>query len=395
MVGQATAVKTLIVNCNRIVSGDLSHPFAEGDSILVSSGQVEAIGERAALLGESPTTIVNANGQTAVPGLIDTHIHPSWGDWTGRMNAQGWLAAYGQAGITTLISHGAFNIDGYPADAAGMVALGITLARSFARDWRPGGVKVIGATISLVDGLLDDDFAVMAREGVSLISEIGVRSIADPVGVREMLQTAHKHGFISRVHFGPASIAGSHSIDAAAAFQMGGHIIAHVNGGPTSASQEDVDFIFDNTRCALELNYSGNLRMLLHVARRARDSGTLERLMIGTDTPSGTGIAPRAIARACAWLSSILDIPPELALAIASGNAANAYRLNRGKLAPGREADILLMDAPKDSSATDALDALRIGDIPAVGMLMVDGAIVSLQCRNTPPPKHVAAVSPV
>jgi len=35
---------------------------------------------------EGATTIIDANGTTVAPGLIDSHVHPVAGDWTPRQN---------------------------------------------------------------------------------------------------------------------------------------------------------------------------------------------------------------------------------------------------------------------------------------------------------------------
>ncbi len=46
---------------------------------------------------------------------------------------------------------------------------------------------------------------------------------------------------------------------------------------------------------------------------------------------------------------------------------------NTGVVAAGREADLLVMDAPLGSQADDALGALAIGDTPAVVTAIIDG----------------------
>ena len=143
---------------------------------------------------------------------------------------------------------------------------------------------------------------------------------------------------------------------------MGAHIASHVNGGPTSPPDHDLDFVVDEMDCYLELSYPGNHRALLRVAGRARDRGALRRLIAGSDTPTGVGILPRAILQTAGLLATFLDVPPAQAFAVGSGNTAAAYRLNTGRLEPGREADILLIDAPRSSQAADGLEALAIGD---------------------------------
>ncbi len=381
------AKQLAITSCGEIVSGDLEHPLQEGDTILVSNGRIAAIGWRSDLDISNVATIIDARGQGAIPGLIDSHIHQVFGDWTPRMNAFGWLAAYAQGGVTTALSQGCFHLDGYPSDPKGMISLGIALARSFA-NFRPGGMKVHGAAISIVEGLQERDFELLATEGVSLIAEVGVRSITDPHLVNLKLQEAHRHGFKSRVHFGPETVRGSHAVTAGMAAIMKAHITSHVNGGPTAAPRAELDFMLEQTESILELCYTGNQKALLYVAQRAAELGVLGRLILGSDTPTGAGIMPRAILSSIILLSALADVPPAKAIAIATGNNAKAHGLNTGKLEVGREADILLIDAPIGSAATDGLQAIELGDIPSITLLMIDGEIISLQTLNTPPAKR-------
>ena len=381
----------VLENLGGIVTGDIDLPVAEGDTILIQGGHIRAIGEHSAIQATESSTVVDAKGMIAIPGMIDSHIHPVIGDWAPRMNAFGWLGAYVQAGITTATSQGSWALGGYPEDPRGMVAFGITLARTMA-GFRPGGMKVHGAAVSLVRGLKDEDFALLAEEGVWLIAEVGSRSIVEPSLVRDLLEMAHRHGFVSRVHFGPEAVPGTFTVTAKMASIMQAHIASHVNGGPTSPSGQDLDFMVDEMDCYLELSYPGNHRALLRVAGRARDRGDLRRLIVGSDTPTGAGILPRAILQTTGLLATFLDVPPAQALAVGSGNTAKAYRLNTGRLEAGREADILLIDAPRSSQATDGLDALAMGDLPSIGMVMIDGRIVSLQTANTLPAKRQVVV---
>ena len=72
--------------------------------------------------------------------------------------------------------------------------------------------------------------------------------------------------------------------------------------------------------------------------------------------PSGTGVIPLGMLRTIAWVSALGGIPPERAIAMATCATANIYRLPAGRIAPGLEADLVIMDAPIGSAATDALE---------------------------------------
>ena len=66
--------------------------------------------------------------------------------------------------------------------------------------------------------------------------------------------------------------------------------------------------------------------------------------------------------------------------------------LDRGVIEVGRAADLVIADAPEGSTAGDALDALAIGDLPGISMILVDGAPVIGRSRNTAPAARQATV---
>jgi enamidase len=79
-------------------------------------------------------------------------------------------------------------------------------------------------------------------------------------------------------------------------------------------------------------------------------------------------------------------------VALATGNTARVHRLETGVIAVGREADLAIVDAPIGSAADTALGALAIGDLPGVGMVLIDGTPVIGRSRNTPPAARVPVV---
>ena len=82
---------------------------------------------------------------------------------------------------------------------------------------------------------------------------------------------------------------------------------------------------------------------------------------------------------------SLAKIPVEWAVAAATGNNADVYRLNSGYLRPGRDADVVIIDACAGGSQDNALDAIRNGDIPAVAAVISDGVPRFVgRSRNTP-----------
>src|SRR5260370_24740822 len=74
-------MKTLIRNIGLIVSGDIARPLLDGDSIAIADGKIAAVGKG---LDGDADTVIDAKGSAVIPGLIDSHCHPVFGDFTPR-----------------------------------------------------------------------------------------------------------------------------------------------------------------------------------------------------------------------------------------------------------------------------------------------------------------------
>jgi len=381
-------MRTLISNIGVVVTGDIDAPIADADSIFVEDGRIAAIGRG---LQADGATIIDAKGTTAFPGLIDSHAHPVFGDFTPRQQTMNFIESGLHGGVTTVISAGEVHLPGRPKDVVGLKALAIVAAKSWAA-LRPAGVKVHGGAPILELGLEEHDFAEMAAGGVRLVGEIGLGSVKTGAQAAPMVAWAKQHGMTVTFHTGGPSIAGSNPIAADAVLEAQPHIVGHVNGGTTPMSDADIARVIEQSDMAIEIVHCGNGRAALHALAIAAAAGALGRVIIGNDAPSGTGVVPLGILRTMAHLASLGDIAPELVVAMATGNTARVHKLDVGVLAVGRAADIALVDAPVGSSAASALDALRAGDLPGVSMVLIDGAVAIGRSRNTPPAGRAAEV---
>ncbi len=196
---------------------------------------------------------------------------------------------------------------------------------------------------------------------------------------------------VSTFHTGGPSIAGSNAINADVVLEARPDIVGHINGGTTSMPDADIERLV-TSGMALEIVHCGNLRAALHAVRLAAEAGVLDRVILGNDAPSGTGVVPLGILRTMAHLASLGEVAPEIAVCLATGNTARVHGLDTGTLAVGREADIALVDAAVGSSAGTALGALAVGDLPGVGMILIDGRPAVGRSRNTPPAVRVPEV---
>ena len=139
---------------------------------------------------------------------------------------------------------------------------------------------------------------------------------------------------------------------------------------------------------------AGNLRTTLLVAKLLMKAKQLDRLLIATDTPTGSGIMPLGMLYTMCHLASLAGVAPELTVAMAAGNNARTYRLNNGVLAAGRDADVVLVDACSGGSQTDALSALKNGDILGIGAVLIAGIPRFVgRSRNTPEPIRCARIA--
>jgi enamidase len=381
----------VIRNIGRLVTGDITDPLADADALVVRDGLIAEIGGDGKVSAEGDAREIDAGGATVMPGLIDSHVHPVIGDFTPRQSTLGFIESYMHGGVTSMVSAGEPHTPGRPRDPAGTKALAILACKSFA-NLRPGGVKVLAGAMLLEPGLVEDDFAEAAAAGVSLVGEIGISGVHSVEEALPMVGWARAHGMRVLVHTGGASIPGSEAIDGAFVVAINPDVASHVNGGPTAPSRDDVERIITETDAAIEVVQCGNVAALVETVRLVDRHGARDRVIVGTDSPSGTGVIPLGVMRTVSWIASLAGVEPEQALAMATGNTAARFGLSPGVLAPGRAADIVIADSPRGSQADDALGALAIGDTPAVAAVLIDGEVKAYGSRNSPPPKRQVAI---
>jgi enamidase len=375
----------LLKNIGTLVSGNIEKPLLQADAIWIEEGVIKKMGSLKDMDEKAAQRVVDCAGTTVTPGLIDSHVHPVLGDFTPRQKQLDFLDSEVHGGVTTAVSAGEVHLPGRPKDPAGTKALAILAAKSFA-GFRPGGMKVLGGALILEKGLTEKDFEECAREGVRIVGEIGLGSVKAPEDAAPMVKWAKKNGMVVMMHTGGTSIPGSSTVGLEQVLGADPDIVCHINGGPTAASLEEAEKLITKTSMAIELVHCGNMKAAVEIGAFLTKHNALHRGIIGNDAPSGTGVVPLGVLRVLSLLAGMTPIKPEQALCMATGNTARIHKLNRGVIAEGKEADLVVMDTPMGSVGKDALSALAAGDIPAVSMVLVDGKIVVNISRNTPPP---------
>src|SRR3954447_6684657 len=376
-------MKTAVTNIGTIVSGDWRQPFVAGDTVTADAGKFVSVGTASAAAVDGCDVVIDADGTTAIPGLIDSHVHITFGDYTPRQRTVGFLESYVHGGTTTAISASEVHVPGRPKDPEGVKALAVAAMKCF-ESYRPGGMRVCAGSVILEPGLKEQDFEELARKGVWL-AKAGFGAFETPFEYAPVIGWARKHGMITTVHTGGSSIPGSSGIWADHLMAMQPHVSFHVNGGPIAMPDRDFPRLVNETKIALQVCTAGNLRTCLWTADLLKAANQFERLLIATDTPTGSGIMPLGMLYTISHLASLTKIPVEWVIAAATGNNAEVYRLNSGYLRPGRDADVAVIDACAGGSQDNALDALRNGDIAAVAAVVSDGVPRFVgRSRNTP-----------
>jgi enamidase len=388
----APAGKLVIRDIGLLLSGDLRQPILDADAILCEGSRILAVGRLKDLNVGGAKTVVSAKGTTVAPGLIDSHVHPVFGDWTPRQQQLNWIDSFLNGGVTTMISAGEVHLPGRPKDVIGVKALAITAQRAFDA-FRPGGVKVLAGAPVIEKGMVESDFKELAQAGVKLLGEVGLGGVKSGEEAKTMVAWARKYGIQSTIHTGGPSIPGSGLIDKDVVLEADADVIGHINGGHTALPLDQIRALCEKCARSIEIVHNGNEAAALYALRTARELGQLDRVILGTDSPAGSGVQPLGILRMIAMLSALGEVPAELAFCFATGNTARQRKLDCGIIEPGRAADFVIMDKAQHSAGKDLLDSVRKGDIPGVGMVIIDGQVRVGRSRNTPPAETVAEVA--
>ncbi|MDL2226121.1 amidohydrolase family protein [Deltaproteobacteria bacterium OttesenSCG-928-M10] len=377
---------TLIKNIGQIFSGDIRQPVIEADSIIIEGGRIAAIG--AGLAAPAGARIIDAQGTTVMPGLIDNHCHPVIGDWSPRQSTLGWIDNYLRAGVTGLISAGETHIPGKPKDAEGCLALAVLSYKTF-NNARPAGMKVYGGAYIMQPDAKEEDFAKLAAMGAGHSGEIGLGGANRIESAGPMIEWGRKHGFKFLCHRGASYLFGSTVMEPDTVVGLNPDVICHVTYGDISL--EDIDRFFAQTGAHIEFcrTQHSNITNTISVLDKARERGEMHRIILGNDAPSGFGIYAHGIWEMICLLTACGRVEPAAAVACATGNTAELHNLETGRIKNGCWADLLVCDAPAGSGADSACGSLAEGTIPGVSLVLLDGQVMAMnETVNTAPAKR-------
>ena len=216
-------------------------------SLLIEDGVIAA-------LDPAPETVcdgvLDATGGAVLPGLIDGHVHPVFGEWTPAQDAIGWIGNYLHGGTTTMVSAGELHTPGldYANLTPDLVTALAEVMRATTGRVRWSGVKLHAGTVLLVPGMTEAHFDRLARARVAFAKFLFYPLTADPAEAKRYVRWCHERQIRVKVHTGGVSRSGLSQIcgyDILAWLEP--DIAAHVSGGPIPMSDRDLERTIDET----------------------------------------------------------------------------------------------------------------------------------------------------
>lgn len=381
--------RTLIGNIGELFTGDLTAPMSNASALLIEDGRIAAFDPPVNLERDVE---IDARGAAVLPGLIDGHVHPVFGEWTPTQDTMGWIGNYLHGGTTTMVSAGELHTPGLDYDnlTPDLVTSLAVVARETTGRVRWSGVKMHAGTVLLVPGMSETHFDRLAGVGSKLAKFIFYPLEDEREEAMRYVRWCRERAILVKVHTGGVSRSGASRMCGFETLSwLQPDIAAHVSGGPIPMSDADLDELVDETEFALEVCSSGNYRSTLLVVRRLAERGRLDRLTLGTDTPGGTGVIPRGMLRNVLFLAAICELDPGEAVAVAAGNTAKAHGLHEGILRPGAPADLLIAGPVEGSAGSTLSDAIAHGDLPGISYVFIDGEPVVRERSGQTPPSSV------
>jgi len=268
----------LIHNIGTLISGDIHTPLHKADSLYIENGVIVEVGSSK----KEADIIVDAKGLMVTPGLIDSHVHPTIGDFTSAQNSTSWMTHYLHGGITRMVSAGELHYPGLPFERQDPdLFKGLArLTKSCYDRERPSGVKVDAGTLLLTSGLAEADFDEMADLGSKCVKFIFYPYGKVPGEDEQYVHWAKEKGLVVKIHSGGVSRSGV-SVPAGAdlILRLRPDVVGHINGGPIPMSFEDIDRIMEEPDLWLEISYGGNYGAAIHVAKRALKKDEMDRVI--------------------------------------------------------------------------------------------------------------------
>lgn len=386
-----TSPGEFVIRDVRLFDGERFHARM---SVQVRDGQVQAVAER--LDVPAGMAVVEGAGRTLLPGLIDAHVH-TWGE--ARRDAL-------RFGVTTLLdmfsdpaalpAARAERVSRQPTDLADLWSAG-TLATA------PGGHGTqYGMAIPTLAAPGDaeawvqarqaegSDYIKIVREDLHVYRDGAALPTLDAVTAAALIRAARQRGLRAVVHASAQEAAreslrdGAHGLvhvfqDAPAdaqfvalARERGAFVVPTLTvvagfSGESSALPDDprvARWLSADQRQTLAggTGFAGGNAALLANARESvrRLAAAGVPILAGTDAPNPNTAHGVSMHEEIAWLAKS-GLSPAQALAAATSAPADAFGLDdRGRIAPGQRADLLLVEGDPSQRLDDTLAIVTI-----------------------------------
>lgn len=371
--------KTYIKNLGLVCTGDINNPISDAKAIYAEDGVIKYMGAEDAKYEDAADTVIDALNIEVCPALIDAQVHVPLQDYMAEFKACGFAVNFMAGGTGSMVAV-TNNVPGMPYTPEAAKAIAIASKEIWA-SYAPKGAKVEAATVTPVEGLTQADFDELAKAGIKVLGALGRGPVQDVAKAAELAAMAKKAGMIVTAHSGGAADACCATYTADDLAKINPDVILNVNGAPTPMSDADIDKVLA-TDAYLTLVPHGNLKVMFEIAEKAMKAGKLGKLLAGSNTPKdgytvlGTWVIVAALA------DKFQDVHPANFICLASGNVADAYGLDHGKLAVGYKLDLDFLG--NYGYDPDAMGTLKAGMIPASGCMVLDGKMQMTRHKNVP-----------
>jgi enamidase len=232
----------------------------------------------------------------------------------------------------------------------------------------------------------------MARAGVSMIGEIGLGTVNTGPEAARHVAWCRKHGLQTIIHTGGPSIPGSNLISHEVVLEANPDVVSHINGGHTALATGHICQLCEQAKGAIEIVHNGNEKAAITALKTAMELKRTHEVIIGTDAPAGSGVQPLGVLRTIAFLASFGGVAPETVICMATGNTARVRKLDAGLIETSKPADFVFLDRAQHTAGKTLLDSIALGDLPGIGMVVIDGIVRCGRSRNTPPAERIPEV---